>query len=296
VSQRSASNLGFLMCSGFSAGVRIGAFPRGLQLLLAAAGAALLVSQPLAAQCGYDVEIIGNPACVQQGALHARAMNDAGVIVGNGLPCNSITGKAFRWSPENGFSFLNLGPGLSATRAESVAEDGTIAGVAWTGGTGTPARGFVWKDGAVQFILPDPVDPGSSVSVEGIFDDGTVIGYIAGGDVLPDRAFAWKDGEFLSLGKLDGTHSRFLGASGNGFATGWISIPDTQLFDGQRWTSGSQAVSMISLPAPYVRGQGWAVSSHGHVAGRCELPDPKKGLGPVTLSRDLLGRREDAHH
>jgi probable HAF family extracellular repeat protein len=237
------------------------------------------------AQCDYQITVISRPGCSSGGEPTPRAMNDDAVVVGWALPCQSITEKAFRWSESNGFSFLNLGPGLTATRATAIASDGTIAGIAWTGGLGTPHKGFVWKDGAVQFLPTDPNDPGSSVSVEGIFDDGTVVGYMTEGNNLPRRAFAWKDGAYISIGDgFEPLHREFLGASGNGRATGAEEIVGAQDWTAQRWDvsvgggRGPVVQTPIPVAPPHVRCEGWAVSTQGHVAGRCQKPDPRKGL------------------
>ncbi len=212
-------------------------------------------------------------------------MNDDAIVVGLALPCQSITEKAFRWSESDGFSFLNLGPGLAATRATAVAPGGMIAGIYQTGGLASPWKGFVWKDGVTQYILPPESEPWSDVMVEGFLDEDTVVGYIHNSNG-PAQAFIWRDGVYLQIGGVQ--DREFLGASGTGRVTGKDQIVGAQDSIAQRWDiwmddRGQTVVQTpIPVPPPLVRGEGWAVSTQGHVAGRCQKPDPRTGLAGAT--------------
>ena len=243
--------------------------------------AALAVAGAASAQCDYQITVISRPGCSSWGEPMPVAMNDDAVVVGHALPCQSITEKAFCWTESDGFSFLNLGPGLAATRATAVAPGGTIAGIYQTGGLASPWKGFVWKDGVTQYILPPESEPWSDVMVEGFLDEDTVVGYIHNSNG-PDQAFLWRNGAYLQIGGVQ--NREFLGASGTGRVTGKEKNVDAQDSIAQRWDiwmddRGQTVVQTpIPVPPPLVRSEGWAVSTQGHVAGRCQKPDPRIGL------------------
>ncbi len=245
---------------------------RTLSTLRAGVAAAVLMTvvSRTQGQCAYDLQIIGDPQCPWAFALTPLAIDDEGVIVGWGAPCGSNTQRAFRWSADDGLTFLSLGPGMSTSNAVDVLEDGTIVG--W-GATGLFAvrKGFVWKDGVVQVIAPS--DPAIWVDVEGAMADGTVVGYLT----TPSNvyAFLWKDGAFLPLPKdlaLPGV------AVGKPSRNGWVNAAIASV----RFTSVFAWSELLTVATPLPKGhlgpEPRAANCRGETIGRVFLVPPGQPL------------------
>jgi hypothetical protein len=221
---------------------------------LLAAGIYLCIARAAAGQCAYDVQIIGVPNCPANLSLSPYAINDHGVVVGSGVVCNGNTQRAFRWSPEDGLLFLNLGSDMPTSNALDILEDGTIVG--W-GATSVFAvrRAFIWKDGVVQKFA-GPI-PGSWIEATTGFNDGTAVGIWWEPD---SEVYFWKNGSFLPMpAELVGGDMNVGQASGNDC----LSI---RMF-GEAFAWASGRLTPIPFPPLYLGPEPKAANRRGEALG-----------------------------
>lgn len=101
----------------------------------------------------------------------ARALNDAGVVVGDMLVYGPGTGLAFRWSAGSGMVRLNPLPGDNGSSVHAVNAAGLAAGISFLSqGGSTRERGALWNAAGQALPLP------GAAMLRGINDAGAVVG------------------------------------------------------------------------------------------------------------------------
>jgi probable HAF family extracellular repeat protein len=134
----------------------------------------------------------------------ARAVNDAGQVVGGAAELGDEGGIAVEW---NGLTptVLSPPPGYTGgSQAVSINTNGLVVGTSYSGKSGNP-EAVVWR-GTTATLLPklQPTQGGSVPAASkalAVNDEGLVVGTAetsSGGTV----AVAWKNGEVTNLGAL----------------------------------------------------------------------------------------------
>ena len=255
--------------------------------IMVAASVAMAIAELACGQVLYTAQTLNSSACSGGNALIARRINNSGTVVGLGSPCFSLALLPFRWTPESGVEFLNLGPGNAEGWATAVHDDGTIVGYTGPGFLG-PMKGFIWKDGAYTlFAAPNPQD---SVQPYAVDAEGTVHGYLYannGNSLIP---FRWQDGEYLPTGLEDGPLDYLLfDANDAGVVVGYHSSPAPPVASSFRLFADGPAY--IAMPSAYSYNQVYAVNRQGTLAGRLALPLTPLGQ---TIFHGLIAEGDDA--
>ena len=216
----------------------------------------------------------------------ARAVNDAGVIVGNYFPAGPYESYAFYWDGQ----FHDLGPGSALDINNSGVIVGTSAGnvVRWIGGVaevmapggavaiddsghilaGRSGHAFLLVDGAEQDLnalagkVVSPRDLSSTGEIVGVFEDsGPYFTYY--------RAFLLAGGQFTDIGTLSGgKNSQASAINDHGVVVGYsewlppgIPYPETHAFV---WDGALQDIGVGA--ALDINNAGLVVGQAGHFA------------------------------
>ncbi len=242
----------------------------------------------------------------------ARAVNEAGVIVGNYFPAGTYESYAFFWDGE----FHDLGPGSAHDINNSGVIVGTSGGnvVRWLGGVaevmapggavaindsghilaGRSGHAFLLVDGAEQDLnaltgkVVSPRDLNSADEIAGVLEDsGPYFTYY--------RAFLLAGGQFTDIGTLSGgKNSQASAINDHGVVVGYsewlppgIPFPETHAFvwDGQLHDLGPGYATDINNAGQVVGGAGGAcIWSDGEMT---MLPD--LGVSAGALGMNDLG-------
>lgn len=151
---------------------------------------------------GGVLDIISRPDGL---SLSAMGMSDDGsTVVGRTSLGNDS--RAFRWTPDDGFTLLDDAFGIEAYAASA---DGALI-------VGGPFPPFLWRDGSGVEPLQSPADAGPIVYAYAVSADGaTAAGEATDGNTA--SAIVWESGVSSVLTPLPGaTYTAVYAASGNG--------------------------------------------------------------------------------
>ncbi len=126
------------------------------------------------------------------------SINDDGAIVGSYCPDSTcVESRAFLIDKHG--EFTDLIPGVQSF-ARKINDKGEIIGVASFPGTSNPKRGFIWRDGAIEYLEAEPLDINRRGHfVARSFDGPRQSFFYAGGQstALPFDAVALNDSDVI---------------------------------------------------------------------------------------------------
>lgn len=146
------------------------------------------------------------------GTYSVRAINEAGVIVGN------RQGQALRWEGD-GVTVLSAS-GEVANGPQALNERGDVVG--WTTDASGVRKATLWPGGGKPVDLGVP-GPSEAVAVN---DRGDVVGWTSAGGPGTRRAFLWRAGQVVHLGSLGGVHSSPVALNNRGAVVGESTTAD----------------------------------------------------------------------
>jgi uncharacterized membrane protein len=216
--------------------------------------------------CRYEVTVIQAPPCPFFGPppTIATGLNEQGHVTGFAYDCfTSGIYRPFIWTPEGGFQYIPLPPGILWATPADINDHGVIVGQYERVGVGR--RGFVYDRG-VWTELPPPFPQGTS-GASAINDAGVVCGTRSVGPAFtPYNAFVWsRDMGFTDLGVMMGPNSWAGDVSELGRVVGGTGGLITNQ-SGYMWQHGR--TTLLPLPEPGTFTQANAVSKTGFITGR----------------------------
>ena len=196
----------------------------------------------------------------------AAAINDAGVTVGSATVDGKV--RAVKWDSDGTVTDLGGPADAGFVRAKAINSTGVIAAETSAPGSATVPLRFN-LDGTHTVLSAAPGH--RNLNVTGIDDSGTVYGWSLDTSNFDSwRAWRWDaNGVRTELPMPAGaTASQVDAVSPNGFATGWISVPNEPTHP-VRWNPDG---SFTLLPALHSGGSagGRGVNRHGDVVGYAE--------------------------
>ncbi|MGQ9652412.1 MAG: PEP-CTERM sorting domain-containing protein [Phycisphaerae bacterium] len=244
------------------------------------------------------------------GGLHsgARAINDAGQVVGFSHMPGQCCSHAFLWTLEDGMVDLGTLPIGHSTEARGINNLGQVVGF-----TGPHFRAFVWEDGHLRYIDPDAETSLETTFANGVNDSGIVVGLISGGsgESYYQHGCVWnlRTGERIDVGALPGYENGVLyRVNAAGHAVGMVMDPyhgdvhRAVLYDGEGLVDLNALIPLDSgwtlWEAWDINDDGWivgcGVSPNGVTHGFLLVPEPGTLALLALAGLALLGRRSMA--
>lgn len=193
----------------------------------------------------------------------AAAINDAGVTVGSATVDGKV--RAVKWDTDGTVTDLGGPADAGFVRAKAINSTGAVAAETSAPDSATvPLRFNV--DGTHTVLSTEPGH--RTTNVIGIDDSGTVYGWSLDTSNLDSwRAWRWDaNGMRTELPIPAGaTGSQVYAVSPNGFATGWVFLPNEPT-RAVRWNPDGSFTLLPALPGGG-RALGLGVNRHGDVAG-----------------------------
>ena len=179
---------------------------------------------------GAGMVQIPRPAAPHSVNNFGRAINDAGVVIGN-------SNRAWSWTESTGVTLLSAINGGPTTNAQGINNNGWIVGSSQDQNGAT--RATLWRPGESPLNLGvlDTISSPTSVAFD-VNNNGVVVGY--SGDPLGfSHAFVWTEsGGMVDLG-APGMRSSFANAvNDNGWIVGFASFADAPQQRAYLWVGG----------------------------------------------------------
>jgi len=227
----------------------------------------------------YTVQALTIPRSAFSG--QASAVNEAGVSAGWYQTTNGWT--AVSWSADNQLTRLGTLAGFPSALANSINQDGTIVGFAFTNDF-LISRAFIWNSDTGMQALDDL--GGNASLAQAINVDGTVVGwsYDAGG-VL--HAVKWDASGALTDLNPSGAISEALGINDAGDVVGWVFPAGGSASHAYLWRHDGIEIDLGTLGGP--GSQAFGVNNSLAIVGVADQPSP---LPPVAfIWRPATGMR-----
>jgi probable HAF family extracellular repeat protein len=184
------------------------------------------VARSIHGQCEYGVTVIQPAPCPIFGILNiqARAVSDAGHVVGWRPNCALDDDIAYLWTASGGMVDIPFPAGTSSRRAEDVNASGIIVGSASFPNDGMGMLAFVYNSVTGTLINLGTVPGGNQSEALAVNEPGQVVGWgqnlVTGNP--PFTPFIWQDGVMTLLELPVGPQGQALDINDDGGVVGWM--------------------------------------------------------------------------